>query len=303
MEERVMVMELSDGQVRPTVARAPLLSSASMSWDGFLLEKHNLCAFDVKDRCPLDNVLCLQMNSTAEIEREIGGKTCRSRVLPGQISLFPARVPYSARGKGSGQFLLVSLAQNFLASVAAELDAPAQIELKPVFAEDDPLVRELLYSLLAQAEEACDETRLYAESLANMLAMHLIRRYSDTKISQRQGSPGLGKGQLRRVLDLVHANLGEDLSLQAMAEATGLSPFHFTRLFKRSTGLTPHEYVTRRRTEKAKELLLRNYLTVADVAIQTGFYDQSHLSRHFKKHYGTTPALFARRARERKMVL
>jgi AraC family transcriptional regulator len=298
-----MVMELRDGHRLPTVSRPPLLSSARMAWDGFLLEKHNLCAFEVKDRCCIENVICLQTDSLAEIEWEMGGRSRKARISPGQITLMPAQMPYSARSSSTGEFLLVSLDQKLLAGAAAESGSPDPIELKPVLGEDDPLARELLLSLLAQAERGCNETRLYAESLANLLAVHLIRQYSVHKSPALEGARGLGRVQLRRVLDHVHDRASEEISLQSMADSAGLSPFHFARLFKNATGLTPHEYVTRCRAEKARELLLGSYASVADVAIQAGFYDQSHLSRHFKKLYGLTPAAFARRARDRKIIL
>ena len=79
-----------------------------------------------------------------------------------------------------------------------------------------------------------------------------------------------------------------------MAAVAGLSPNHFSKLFKRSTGLPPHQYVIRERTEKAKALLTGTDLPVSVVAQDCGFSDQAHLTRHFRRLVGTTPARFRR---------
>jgi AraC family transcriptional regulator len=85
--------------------------------------------------------------------------------------------------------------------------------------------------------------------------------------------------------------LEHDISLAALAASIDLSPYHFARLFKQSTGLTPHQFVIRRRLQKAKELLLAQH-AIADVAIRAGFCGQSHLASHFKRWYGVTPRAF-----------
>ena len=100
---------------------------------------------------------------------------------------------------------------------------------------------------------------------------------------------GLARAALRRVLDYIGDNLAHDLSLETIAAVAGVSPYHFTRLFKQSVGLTLHRYVTQQRVSEAKRLLLAGRSSIADVAHLTGFADQSHLHRHFKAAYGITP--------------
>jgi AraC family transcriptional regulator len=103
----------------------------------------------------------------------------------------------------------------------------------------------------------------------------------------------LPKYKLRAVIDYIREHLDAELSLDHLAAVTHLSPYHFARLFKNSTGLPPHQYVVARRVERAKELLRqRDGLSLADVAVEVGFSSQSHFTRHFKRLVGVTPRRF-----------
>jgi AraC family transcriptional regulator len=96
------------------------------------------------------------------------------------------------------------------------------------------------------------------------------------------------------VLDFINDNLASDISLKELAGVARMSPFYFSRMFKLSTGCSPHEYVTRRRVYKAKDLFGGKFESISQVAIEVGFYDQSHLSRHFRKIVGLSPGQFLR---------
>jgi AraC family transcriptional regulator len=93
------------------------------------------------------------------------------------------------------------------------------------------------------------------------------------------------------VLDYIHAHLNEPLSLKTIAKVIDISPSHFLTLFKQSTGLSPHQYVIAQRIEKAKLLLRKTDLPIAEIADQTGFADQSHLTRMMRRHTGRTPKM------------
>jgi AraC-like DNA-binding protein len=111
----------------------------------------------------------------------------------------------------------------------------------------------------------------------------------------RRPSPpkrGLPDHLLRRAVDFIRSNLSHDLSLGELARAANLSPFYFARLFKQSTGIAPHGYVMARRIERAKELLHNGMLPIVEVALETGFADQSHMTGVFRKLTGVTPRNF-----------
>ncbi len=106
---------------------------------------------------------------------------------------------------------------------------------------------------------------------------------------------GLTRSRLIRVLDFIQANLDGEIHLDDLSGAIGLSPFHFAKAFKQSTGSTPHQYVLQRRLERATELLRSSELSLSQIALESGFADQSHLSNVFRRFMGITPLQFRAR--------
>ena len=131
--------------------------------------------------------------------------------------------------------------------------------------------------------------QLYVESLTQVLIIHLLRHYSTStqNIAPKHGS--LTTSQLRQAIDYVQAHLDRNLSLAEIAAAINISPTYFSKLFKRATGSSPHQYMIQQRIERAKELLKTTDLAIANVALQVGFSSQSHLTQHFKRLTGVTP--------------
>ena len=104
----------------------------------------------------------------------------------------------------------------------------------------------------------------------------------------------LPRYKLQQVIDYIDAYLDRDLSLQELSNVVQMSPHYFSQLFKRSTGVTPHQYVIRCRIEQAKKLMRQKKLSFAEIALQVGFVDQSHLHRQFKRLVGVTPKNYAK---------
>jgi AraC-like DNA-binding protein len=97
---------------------------------------------------------------------------------------------------------------------------------------------------------------------------------------------------MRRVREYVEAHLSESIDLAELAATAGLSVFHFARQFKQSAGVAPHHYVVQRRVARAQEMLARTDLALSEIALATGFSDQSHFARHFRQMLGMTPGQF-----------
>jgi AraC-like DNA-binding protein len=108
---------------------------------------------------------------------------------------------------------------------------------------------------------------------------------------------GLSPGALRRVREHIDANLGTGIDLKTLAEKVGLSRWHFARAFKQSMGATPHSYLMCRRLVRAQEMLADTELPLAEIALETGFSDQSHFSRRFREHLDVSPSMFRRAKR------
>ena len=139
---------------------------------------------------------------------------------------------------------------------------------------------------------------LAVESLANVLAVHLIRRALAPRRPERGRDGTLPRGRLRAVVEYIEEHLEAGPTLEKMAAVARLSPYHFARQFKKATGLPPHQYVILRRVERAQQLLQAGTdLSLAEVAMHAGFSDQSQFSHHFKRLVGVTPGQFRMSAR------
>ena len=138
---------------------------------------------------------------------------------------------------------------------------------------------------------------MYGEALSTALAVHLLREYSAAVLGPKKRDGGLPREKLVRAIEYIQDQLSADLTVSGIAQTVGMSPHHFTRLFKKSTGQTPYEYVVETRVRKAKELLTTGKLTISEVAHHVGFVDQSHLTRHFKRVFGLPPKKLLSRRR------
>lgn len=293
--KRHLVTDLRTGEQRPVVSRSPVLSTAVAAWEGVSLEEHRGGAVESIDFIAPDHVIVVQLTGTARCEFRNGSGPFRTVLLrPGDVVIMPALTPHSVRTPDTGQFVSVRLQPNFVFCAAHQLMDPERVELTTQFHLEDPFIRAAALSLKAEAERAQACGRIYAESLASALAVHVVRHYSIEKKVTRSNSGGLPVYQLRRVVDFISDHLAENISLKQLAEVAGLSPFHFARVFRRATGLAPHQFVVQQRVRRAKELLLQRDRTIADVALAVGFCDQSHLAAHFKRICGVTPMEFFR---------
>ena len=101
---------------------------------------------------------------------------------------------------------------------------------------------------------------------------------------------------MREIIEYIHAHLDTQLSLTKLATHLNLSTFHFARLFKKSLGLSPHKYILQTRIERAKRLITSQHLPLSNIALQAGFYDQTHFGKAFKKYVGVSPKVFSQEA-------
>jgi AraC family transcriptional regulator len=114
------------------------------------------------------------------------------------------------------------------------------------------------------------------------------------KTGQKSAVPVLPKWRLMRVLTYIDANIGESITLGNLADTTGLSRMYFARLFRAATGIRPHEYVLRKRIERAQQMLAETSDALVDVALSAGFQTQAHFTTVFKRIVGSTPCQWRR---------
>lgn len=303
-EKKQLIVDLKTGRMRPPLLRAPVLSSASTPWQDVMLQQYAPGPVDLVNIVTPSHLIILQLNQAALREIRLGEQAAHSvRIQPGQTSFYPAMFPYSVRSQDTGGFLGLTIEPSFLFCTAHPLIDPEHFELTPKLAFEDPLLRAGVLALKAEIEAGSPGGRLYAETVAAALAVQLVRHYSTAKRAGHLNGGGLTPFQLRRAIDFMQAHLAEDISLESLAQAVEMSRFHFARLFKKSVGLAPHQYLTGCRVERAKHLLLQSKATIAEVALKVGFCDQSHLAIYFKRVYGVTPKAFAQRMAPGKNLL
>jgi AraC family transcriptional regulator len=217
----------------------------------------------------------------------------------GTISVVPSGSPSLWRWGGRNDTLHIYLEPGLVARVAAEgfdLD-PARLTVPPLDGLDLPHLRAAMWAVDAELTAGAGG-RLAAESLANVLAVHLIRHVLAPRRPERGRDGTLPRAKLRAVVEYIEDHLDAGPSLEQLAAVARLSPYHFARQFKRATGLPPHQYVILRRVERAKQLLQTGGgFSLAEVAARAGFSDQSQLTHHFKRIVGTTPRQFRKSAR------
>lgn len=171
-------------------------------------------------------------------------------------------------------------------------DNPDRIEVLSNAGARDPLIAAIGFALKDELETGVPGGRLYAESLGAALSVHLLQKYSAFPAKLIEGEKGLPRRKLRRTLEYIWDNLGHDVGLNSLAAQLGISPYHFARLFKLSTGLPPHRYVMELKIRKAQELLRNPRLSLAEISYQLGFSSQSHFTAAFRRIVGTTPARY-----------
>ncbi len=224
----------------------------------------------------------------------------RSKPFAGWISVLPAQQTALWRWAGPKDSLHVFLDTEMVARVAWEMfgaDAERLVN-RPLEVADSPELRTALQAVEAELRSGGLGGALLADSLGHVLAVHLVRYLAGPRRPVARTDARLPQRKVDRVSEYIIENIEKNLSLEEMATMVHLSPYHFARQFKQATGLPPHQFVIAQRIERAREMLLKNdERPLAEVAVRTGFSDQSQFTFHFKRIVGVTPGQFRIAAR------
>lgn len=272
-----------------------LLFEQSKVWGGIEVARYRFPPGERKVSPLRGHILRLHQSAPHFLIQRLDGRTQASTETHNLVTIIPAEHPFEQVFQVESDDLNVVLPDRLVRRAAADSGLnPDRLEVHDHFCATDPYVRHIGLALGAELDGESLGEQLYAESLAYALAVHLVRKY--TSLSDQSGvnavleaTQRLSPKVLSRVTDYIGDNLDSRLTLSDIADTANLSPFHFSRLFKASTGLTPHQYVIEQRLQRARELLTGTDLPIHEVALQVGFADQSHLGRHMRRRYGVTP--------------
>lgn len=246
-------------------------------------------------------IVALQLKAIPFVELFLGKKKVSSGYYPigavGVISLEeePACVlpnPFDA--------LTLYVTQAALDEVAYAHHAPRAEPLVWPYGTFDPVVHHLGQTLISSLEQPDHTSKIFLDHVLHALNCHFVCSYGGVRISAPRYGGGLSPLQIKRATEFLEAHLNGNIVLQQVAETCELSVSHFARAFKKTFRRPPYKWLMERRVDRARDLMVNSRLPLADIAIQSGFVDQSALNRSFKRIHGVTPGIWRRRTtRER----
>ncbi len=235
------------------------------------------------------SIIALHQNSFTADAALGSRKEQRVSVQAGDFSYIPKGVWQSTRAKKSGGYLYLVFDDTLRKSCEEQLGIS-----EPLFDPIDfhpKLERSPQYSALINDFLGSDGLggRMRSEALASLLVCEILHfrgaEHENVRI-------GLGKSKIARITEYIDEHTEEQLSLATLAQIAGVSVFHFARMFKIDTGMTPHKFVLQHRVNKAREMLEKGDKAVAEIAYDVGFSSQSHMISSFKRYVGTSPGRY-----------
>ena len=291
-EQIVAIDAQQKDSLQKILIQSPILTSNEVDWNAIGFFYHQQPAHEIPECSFAQHLISIYLGDF-KARRMVNGNWQNDRYASGDLGIFPAHqtAPKSQCDRQTS-FISLFLEPKFFARVAWESVDVDSIEIVPQFKFRDPLIRQIGLELKQELELGGIDSRFYAESMATALSVHLISRYTVHPYQLRNYTDGLPKYKLRQVIAYINEQLDKNISLAELADLVQMSPHYFASLFKQSTGLTPHQYLTRCRFDRAKQLLAQSNLTIVEVCQQVGYQSQSHFTKVFRQQVGITPKVY-----------
>lgn len=281
-----------EGRAEPFLHAHPKLSSAAARWSGVVLEEYAVPACVIPRHEHAENFLHVVLQGSVRYEVLTRGKTLNFSANAGTIFILPRGTIDEIRWDGPTHRIAVALQPPLLTSALDETVHERDIELTEHWNLIDPNIMAVLVAMKADLNAGSPAGRMYGESLANALAVYLLKRYAARPREPAVYRGGLQRYRLRRVIEYMDENLSRDLTLGQLAAVAGMSTHYFAELFRQSMGRAPHQFVLQRRIELAKQRLCDPRRTVTEAGLDAGFRNPSHFARVFRKWVGVSPSVF-----------
>ena len=226
-----------------------------------------------------------------------GGEFESGEVLAGAALLAAPGDELTAASAGDAEFVLIRLSPVFVTDCAARAGLARSehvVSFRARAVRGDERLARLARDLSDELREEAAGQALVVGALVEQALVHLLRRYANLRRSAHLelSRAGLVDRRIRLAVELMHAHMHRDLSLEEIASAAHLSPFHFARLFKKLTGASPHAYLAGLRAARAQELLAETDLPVTEVGARVGYMSSSHFARAFRQATGISPSAY-----------
>ena len=296
------MVELAKGDTFPAAPVASIvLSSVPCAWRGIIVEWHRLEPQELPDHYIDGYGITVNVGDRPvpfgwkDDDRRIDGV-----MNPGDFHLLTRGESNAPRWSELFDEVSFVLEPGYVAEVAGDGLPTNALELATQRSGVDPTITKYAEAFRAELAGGSPQGPLYVETLTIGVTLHLLSAYAIARPKIPRARGKLNAFQLRRVVDLIMDSLGDEVSVIAMAEQANVSPFHFARMFRKTVGVTPHQFVIRQRVHRSMALLDKGGLPLGQVAAESGFCDQAHFTHAFRRVLGVTPARYARMARARR---
>lgn len=230
-------------------------------------------------------------------EREVDGPWSSHSVSVGDFFLTNAPAPYELRWRATSVdpfavmhvYMGLPVIERAVAEVLGSGHGP--VRFCDVSGQRDAVLAGLLEQLRAEIADRRNASALFLDGIAQSLAVHLVRCYRDDA-GPASAHRVLPAARLRRVVERMEAQRAQVFNLHQYAQEASMSVFHFSRMFKKSTGLTPLQYVTRLRLAEAQRLLRETRRSVIEIGLEVGYTSPSHFAQVFRREFGLSPSAY-----------
>jgi AraC family transcriptional regulator len=277
-----------------------IADSEALQWAGLYVRRYRLPRVVDRFLVPAtpEPLISCGLSGAAEFrEREVGEAWVTREIGRGDIFVTRSKTPYEVRHSSRvGEELEIIQIHVALDQWLASLEAvypgkTDEVDVIDFFGRDEGLA----YLCFACAEMLSEGTRGQSKRVADLtqlVASFLVEKYTDAALERPDFRGGLPIRQLRKITDYVSAHLAEDISVERLAGLVELSPFHFSRVFKQATGMSPLQFATRERVTLAQQLIRETKRSLIEIGLEVGYTNPSHFAKVFRKVTGVTPTDF-----------
>ncbi|MDD7939198.1 AraC family transcriptional regulator [Actinomycetospora lutea] len=261
------------------------------SWRGVSVRGYRYEDSDVEVPAMRDFMVVAYRRGVTDMRRRIDSTWHHEQLRPGDVSLLTRAAESHWTWDTPIEVVHVYLTHEQLAATCREMyDREVEdVELHDTIKADDPAIHRTAMTIAQEAAQGGVGSELLVDALTTQLSVTILRRHANILFRSPDAPECLNFRQEHLVRDYIQTHLHQRLTLDDLAASVGLSKFHFARQFRGSTGTTPHEFVLRRRLDRARLLLQRTSTPLPEIARTCGFADQSHMNRVVKKRLGATP--------------
>ena len=277
-----------------------LADSATLKWPGLFVRRYRFPRVVDGFLVPATSepLITCQLDGSAEFqERDIGGTWIPRQVRRGDIFVTGSKTPYELRWRSplgaeiDVMHIHLGVDQCLAAFEMVYPDKANTVEVTDFFGRDETLAHLSFACAEMLSARTADNAKRVA-GLAHLLAIYVAEKYTNVASQRPVYRGGLPIVRLRKIEDYVHAHVSESISIDSLAELAELSAFHFSRVFKQATGITPLQFVTRERMLQAQQLIRETSRSLIEIALEVGYTSPSHFAQVFRRTVGMAPTEF-----------